>query len=102
MIGVEATDDNGVKYTIKSKATLLTTGGFGNNKDMLVEPIKSTLYYGPVSSTGDGHRMAMELGAKTQLMQYGKRWARPSPPSTPTSAPSTKPAFSSTSTASAS
>ena len=65
VIGVEATDDNGVKYTIKSKATLLTTGGFGNNKDMLVEPIKSTLYYGPVSSTGDGHRMAMELGAKT-------------------------------------
>lgn len=110
VIGVEATDDNGVKYTIKSKATLLTTGGFGNNKDMLVEPIKSTLYYGPVSSTGDGHRMAMELGAKTQLMQYGKRYpngievapARPSPPSTPTSAPSTKPAFSSTSTASAS
>ena len=74
VIGVEATDDNGVKYTIKSKATLLTTGGFGNNKDMLVEPIKSTLYYGPVSSTGDGHRMAMELGAKTQLMQYGKRY----------------------------
>ena len=31
VIGVEATDDNGVKYTIKSKATLLTTGGFGNN-----------------------------------------------------------------------
>ena len=67
-------DKDGVKYTIKSKATLLTTGGFGNNKDMLVEPIKSTLYYGPVSSTGDGHRMAMELGAKTQLMQYGKRY----------------------------
>ena len=74
VIGVEATDDNGVKYTIKAKATLLTTGGFGNNKDMLSEPVKSALYYGPVSSTGDGHQMAMALGAKTQLMQYGKRY----------------------------
>lgn len=72
--GVEALDENGVKYTIKAKATLLTTGGFGNNKDMLVEPVKSALYYGPVSSTGDGHKMAMSLGAKTQLMQYGKRY----------------------------
>lgn len=74
VVGVEATDDNGVKYTIKAKATLLTTGGFGNNKDMLSEPVKSALYYGPVSSTGDGHKMAMALGAKTQLMQYGKRY----------------------------
>lgn len=73
-VGVEATDDNGVKYTIKAKATLLTTGGFGNNKDMLFEPVKSALYYGPVSSTGDGHKMAMALGAKTQLMEYGKRY----------------------------
>lgn len=74
VVGVEATDDNGVKYTIKAKATLLTTGGFGNNKDMLSEPVKSALYYGPVSSTGDGHKMAMSLGAKTQLMEYGKRY----------------------------
>lgn len=74
VVGVEATDDNGVKYTIKAKATLLTTGGFGNNKDMLSEPVKSALYYGPVSSTGDGHKMAMALGAKTQLMEYGKRY----------------------------
>lgn len=74
VIGVEATDDQGVKYMIKAKATLLTTGGFGNNKEMLSEPVKSALYYGPVSSTGDGHKLAMGLGAKTQLMQYGKRY----------------------------
>ena len=74
VIGVEATDSNGVKYTIKAKATLLSTGGFGNNKSMLSEPVKSALYYGPVSSTGDGHQMAMKLGAKTQLMKYGKRY----------------------------
>lgn len=72
--GVRAVDNNGVTYTITSKATLLTTGGFGNNKEMLSEPVKSALYYGPVSSTGDGHQMALSLGAKTQLMQYGKRY----------------------------
>ncbi len=74
VVGVEATDENSVKYTIKAKGTLLTTGGFGNNKEMLSEPVKSALYYGPISSTGDGHKMAMSLGAKTQLMQYGKRY----------------------------
>lgn len=74
VIGVEASDSEGTKYTIKSQATLLATGGFGNNKDMLSEPVKSALYYGPVSSTGDGHKMAISLGAKTQLMQYGKRY----------------------------
>lgn len=72
--GVRAVDNNGVTYTITSKATLLTTGGFGNNKEMLSEPVKSALYYGPVSSTGDGHQMALSLDAKTQLMQYGKRY----------------------------
>ncbi len=74
VIGIEATASDGTKYKIISKATLLTTGGFGNNKDMLSEPVKSALYYGPVSSTGDGHQMAIKQGAKTQLMQYGKRY----------------------------
>ena len=74
VIGVKATANDGTEVTIRAKATLLTTGGFGNNKDMLQEPIRSTLYYGPVSSTGDGHRMAMNLGADTQLMAYGKRY----------------------------
>lgn len=74
VIGVKATANDGTEVTIRAKATLLTTGGFGNNKQMLQEPIRSTLYYGPVSSTGDGHQMAMNLGAATQLMAYGKRY----------------------------
>ncbi|MDO4936382.1 MAG: FAD-dependent oxidoreductase [Sutterellaceae bacterium] len=74
VIGVKATANDGTEVTIRAKATLLTTGGFGNNKQMLQEPIRSTLYYGPVSSTGDGHRLAMNLGADTQLMAYGKRY----------------------------
>ena len=29
---------------------------------MLIEPLKSALYYGPASVTGDGHRMAQAVG----------------------------------------
>lgn len=36
--------------------------------------MQKVLYYGPVSSTGDGLRMAQALGVKTQLLQYGKRY----------------------------
>ncbi len=73
--GVKAVDLNtGTKYTIRAKKTLLTTGGYGNNKSMLSPEMQKVLYYGPVSSTGDGLRMAQALGAKTQLLQYGKRY----------------------------
>ena len=75
VVGVKAVDSNsGVTYTIRAKKTLLTTGGYGNNKSMLTPAMQKVLYYGPVSSTGDGLRMAQGLGAKTQLLQYGKRY----------------------------
>lgn len=63
---------DGVKYTITAKAVILATGGYGANRDMLEGSLKQTLYYGPVSSTGDGHKMAMKVGAGMQLMPYAK------------------------------
>lgn len=72
VVGVKAVGNDGTTYTIKSKAVLLTTGGFGYAKDMLTGSLKQSLYYGPVSSTGDGHKMAQAVGAKLQMMQYGK------------------------------
>lgn len=75
VMGVKAVDANsGVRYTIRAKKTLLTTGGYGNNKKMLSPEMQKVLYYGPVSSTGDGLRMAQALGVKTKLLQYGKRY----------------------------
>ena len=75
VMGVKAVDENtGVKYTIRAKKTLLSTGGYGNNKAMLTPEMQKVLYYGPVSSTGDGLKMAQALGVKTQLLQYGKRY----------------------------
>ena len=72
VVGVKAVGSDGTTYTIKSKAVLLATGGFGYAKDMLIGALKQSLYYGPVSSTGDGHKMAKAVGAKLQLMEYGK------------------------------
>lgn len=75
VMGVNAVDTaSGTKYTIRAKKTLLSTGGYGNNKAMLTPEMQKVLYYGPVSSTGDGLRMAQGLDAKTQLLQYGKRY----------------------------
>ncbi len=70
--GVRAKGNDGVLYTIKAPAVILTTGGFGANKDMLTGNLKNALYYGVKSSNGDGHRMAMKIGAKTQMMDLGK------------------------------
>jgi len=74
--GIEAKDDKGITYTITAKAVLLATGGYGNNKDLLTEEMRNALYYGPVSSTGDGIIMATAdpVKAATRLMQYGKRY----------------------------
>ncbi len=73
--GVIANSDS-AEYTINAKAVVLATGGYGNNKDLLTEEMQSALYYGPVSSTGDGIIMATADGvnAATRLMEYGKRY----------------------------
>lgn len=72
VVGVTATAADGTKYIVKGGAVLLATGGFGNNVDLLPDSLKTVLYYGPMSSTGDGHIMAQEVGAKFQMMELGK------------------------------
>lgn len=69
--GVKA-EGNGTLYTVKAKSVILATGGYGANRAMLAGPLQNKLYYGPVSSTGDGHKMAEKAGAGMQLMQYAK------------------------------
>ena len=75
VLGVIANDDTTV-YTINADAVLLATGGYGYNKDLLEGDMKNALYYGPVSSTGDGLIMATAEGidADTRLLEYGKRY----------------------------
>ena len=75
VVGVKASSDS-TDYTISAKAVLMATGGYGNNKELLNEEMQQALYYGPVSSTGDGVIMATAEGidAATRLMEYGKRY----------------------------
>lgn len=72
IIGVKAESSDGSVYEIRANSVLLATGGFGNNKELLSPPYDTALYYGPVSSTGDGHKMAMDAGAVMHNMEYGK------------------------------
>lgn len=72
--GVKAEDKDGNEITIKAKKTILATGGFGNNLDMLTDDIANAVFYGVASSTGDGHKMAEAIGAKLVLMDYAKMY----------------------------
>ena len=57
----------GVPYVVESYGLIY-------NKDLLEGDMKNALYYGPVSSTGDGLLMATAIGADTRLLEYGKRY----------------------------
>jgi len=66
--GVVAESKEG-EFTIAAKSVIVTTGGYGNNKEMLKKycPFyhESMTYDGPPSNTGDGIRMATDIGAAT-------------------------------------
>jgi fumarate reductase flavoprotein subunit len=66
IIGVIASPKEG-ELTIKARTVVLSTGGYGNNKEMLKKHCpyyhESIAYDGPPSNTGDGIMMATEIGA---------------------------------------
>lgn len=61
------TRDGNIKITAKN--VIISTGGYGNNKEMLKKYCPyyqdSMIYDGVRSNTGDGIRMAIEIGAET-------------------------------------
>lgn len=71
-VAVKNTKEN-KEYTIEAKKVIIATGGFGANFDMIkqydpkLEQFKTTNSPG---TTGDGHRMATDLGAKLVDMEY--------------------------------
>jgi succinate dehydrogenase/fumarate reductase flavoprotein subunit len=69
--GVVAESKQG-EFTIKARSVIVTTGGYGNNKEMLKKYcpyFHDTISYdGPPSNTGDGIIMATEIGAATAGM----------------------------------
>lgn len=62
--GVKAVG-GGKEYTISGKAVILTTGGFSCNEELIADSLPGyAINYGPTYLTGDGHRMAMDLGGQ--------------------------------------
>ncbi|MBF0778617.1 FAD-dependent oxidoreductase [Streptococcus cuniculi] len=72
--GLVAIEENGTTHRISSKAVILTTGGYGNNKAMLSDELKDVLFYGTRSSMGEGVQMAQapDVNAATLMMDLGK------------------------------
>ncbi len=89
VIGVKATGADGSEIEFNGKAVLLATGGFGQNHEMVAEvrpDLANAITDEIAPTTGDGIRMAKELGAKTvdlEFMQtfphvpYGDTWLPP-------------------------
>jgi len=80
IVGIVAKGRDGL-FEIRSKATILCTGGFQRNKEMLLRYIGPHVDQVPVFSepgaTGDGLLMALEVGADVRSMNYMSFFAWP-------------------------
>lgn len=79
VIGVRGTTADGQNVFVKGKGTLLTTGGFSANQDMLYkhctkDRAESVRCWSMTGATGDGIRMAQGLGATTRMMHELEIW----------------------------
>lgn len=74
IIGVMAVDSSGKLVEFYGRnGVILATGGFGNNPAMLQKYVPGSenwLMLTAPGSTGDGHRMAREVGAALTNMEY--------------------------------
>jgi succinate dehydrogenase/fumarate reductase flavoprotein subunit len=79
VIGLLATDENGKNLNIQvKKGIILGTGGFDFNKDMRTAFLPGPLFVSNAvpTNTGDGHLMAMAIGA--DLRNMNSCWGLPS------------------------
>lgn len=65
VVGVRATDKDGNTVELTSKAVILASGGYGAVKSMLPKEMSNYVFYGLDSETGDGYKMATDIGAGT-------------------------------------
>jgi fumarate reductase flavoprotein subunit len=74
VIGVEAVDSAGKRLAIRAGATILATGGFQANRDLLKKYVgrqtEKLKLMGSSSNTGDGLKMALGAGAKAVNLKY--------------------------------
>ena len=65
-VGVKAVKADGTPVTVRAKAVILATGGFGGSDELMEEYLgEAWRLYGMAQNTGDGLRMATAAGAAT-------------------------------------
>ncbi|MGI6209010.1 MAG: FAD-dependent oxidoreductase [Anaerolineae bacterium] len=75
VVGVRARDAEG-PFTIKAKATILCTGAWSLDRAMIAQYVTQSAEsfynatYGTPGSTGDGHKMAIAIGAAPRSLNY--------------------------------
>lgn len=74
VIGVKARLSDGQTQVFKSKAVILASGGYGANRAMLPKEVKSGLFYGLDSDSGDGLKMGRAIGADTINLNLVKQY----------------------------
>ncbi len=76
VIGVKVSEASGTVFIRARKGVVLTCGGFARDKERLakLDPryVKMCTFAGGMGCTGDGHRMAKELGAYERDIEYVK------------------------------
>jgi fumarate reductase flavoprotein subunit len=90
IVGVVGEDSSGKEVQIDTKAVIIATGGFSSNKEWVkkytgYEDGKNYCTLAPPGLTGDGIRMAWEVGAAATPMMIGSTHMVPAgpPPSSP-------------------
>ncbi|WP_051221070.1 FAD-dependent oxidoreductase [Eremococcus coleocola] len=72
VVGAIAKEVNGKIDYIGANSVIITTGGYGNNVELLSDELKKVLYYGPVSATGDGISFASKEPVNAALVNMDK------------------------------
>ena len=74
--GVSAKRQDGATYNLSAESVVVATGGYGNADEWLSEDLQKALYYGLMSSTGDGLTMATaeDVDADTLMLEYAKQY----------------------------
>ena len=74
VVGLEATDSSGNRIKVRSAGTVLATGGFQANRELLRKYVgrhaDSCKLMGSASATGDGLKMAMGVRARVVNLGY--------------------------------
>lgn len=74
VVGVRARLADGQYMKFSAKSVILASGGYGANRSLLPESVKSGLFYGLDSDSGDGFLMGKKIGAGTINLDLVKEY----------------------------